>query len=441
MGVKNAFLGRLLASSDKFSDEQVAQTINLLVEHGVKHGASDIHLEPHERFVQVRYRIDNTLKAMHKLPLGALPAISAQIKDQAGLNAANDHLPQEGQYATLVGEEQFQIQVTTMPVIGGEKIVMHISSRLSKPLTLEQLGFWGPSLTLIQGVLARSHGLIVTATPRRNGRTTTMHSMLQMVTTPSVSVATVEKTIEFRVPGISQTQVRPQNGVTFYDAFSAALNQDPNVILLSDLTDKATGDLVVQAASGGHLVFLGMNANNAGLALAQLRTMTNEEPFLFAHAVRAAVSQRLVRKLCPRCRHAVRPSREEIHEIQKAFGITTAAHLEKVHNLDKLAVAEGLGGSNLNTTSTGITGLWKAHDEGCEACNFTGYQGAIALTEAMESGDRGPNLQAALLAGGQPDKIRRAALKDDFVSMELDGLIKVLRGQTTITEVLRTLAL
>src|SRR5688572_26548438 len=116
MGVKNAFLGRLLSSSDKFSDEQVAQTINLLVEHGVKHGASDIHLEPHERFVQVRYRIDNHLKGMHKLPLTALPAIAAQIKDLAGLNTASDHLPQEGQYATLVGEEQFQIQATTMPV-------------------------------------------------------------------------------------------------------------------------------------------------------------------------------------------------------------------------------------------------------------------------------------------------------------------------------------
>ncbi len=439
MGVKNAFLGRLLSSSDKFSDEQVAQTINLLVEHGVKHGASDIHLEPHERFVQVRYRIDNHLKSMHKLPLAALPAIAAQIKDLAGLNTASDHLPQEGQYATLVGEEQFQIQATTMPVIGGEKIVLHISRRLSRPLTLEQLGFWGPSLELIQHTLTHSHGLIVVATPRRNGRTTTMHSMLQMVNTPAVSIATVEKDIEFRVPSISQTQVKPNNGVTFHDAFRAALNQDPNILLLSDLTDKATGDLVIQAAAGGHLVFVGMHANNTPVALAQLRTMTNEEPFLFAHAVRAGISQRLVRKLCQRCRHGAAPSREELHEVQKAFGITSAAHLQQVHTLDKQAVREGLGGTGPASSPTGITNLWKASDSGCEACNFTGYQGVIALVEALKVNDNGA--QDALLGGGQPDKIRRAALKDGFIPMELDGLIKALRGQTTITEVLRTLSL
>ncbi len=439
MGVKNAFLGRLLSSSDKFSDEQVAQTINLLVEHGVKHGASDIHLEPHERFVQVRYRIDNHLKGMHKLPLAALPAISAQIKDLAGLDASADYLPGEGQYATLVGEEQFQIQATTMPVIGGEKIVLHISRRLSKPLTLEQLGFWGPSLDLISHTLTRSHGLIVVATPRRNGRTTTMHSILQMITTPAVSIATIEKDIEYRLPGISQTQVRPNNGVTFHDAFRAALNQDPNILLLSDLTDKATGDLVIQAASGGHLVIVGMHAGNTPVALAQLRTMTNEEPFLFAHAVQTGVSQRLVRKLCQRCRHSITPTREELHEVQKAFGITSAAHLQQVHDLDKQAVKEGLGGHQPATSPTGIIHLWKASDGGCEACNFTGYQGAVALVEVLEVNDN--HAQDALLGSSIPDKIRRAALKDGFIPMELDGLIKALRGQTTITEVLRTLSL
>ncbi|HEX8763493.1 MAG TPA: ATPase, T2SS/T4P/T4SS family [Candidatus Saccharimonadales bacterium] len=439
MGVKNAFLGRLLSSSDKFSDEQVAQTITLLIEHGVKHGASDIHIEPYERFAQVRYRINNDLRGMHKLPLAALPAVVSQIKDLAGLNATNDHLPQEGQYSAPVGEEQFEIQVHTMPVIGGEKVVLHIARRLSKPLTLGQLGFWGTSLSAIQNTLSRSHGLIIVATPRRNGRTTTMHSMLEMVTTPAVSVATVEKTIEYRVPGISQTQVKPNSGITFSDAFRAAVNQDPNILLLSDLTDKATGDLAVQTAAGGHLVITGVHANNAAAGLALLRTMTTEEPYLFAHAVCAAISQRLVRKLCQRCRIAVHPSRDELREIEKAFGISSAAHRLQIHQLDSQAVKEGVGGTTPNTSADGITGLWKANEEGCEACNHSGYQGAIALVEVIESSDN--TVQASLLTTPDANKIRRAALKDGYISMELDGLIKALRGQTTIPEVLRTLAL
>ncbi|MET1033054.1 MAG: ATPase, T2SS/T4P/T4SS family, partial [Candidatus Saccharimonadales bacterium] len=143
MGVKESFLGRLLGNADKFSEEQVAQTISLLIEHGVRHEASDIHIEPHENVVRVRYRVDNVLRGIHKLPLAALPAVIEQIKTLAHMHATETHLPQEGQFATLVGEDQFEIQVYTMPVIGGEKAVLHISRRLGVPPKLEELGFWG----------------------------------------------------------------------------------------------------------------------------------------------------------------------------------------------------------------------------------------------------------------------------------------------------------
>lgn len=437
MGVKETFLGRLLGNADKFSDEQVTQTINLLIEHGVKHRASDIHIEPHERFVRVRYRVDNALRSVHKLPLAALPAVVAQIKALAHMHPEDTHLPQDGQYATLVGEEQFEIQVHTMPVVGGEKVVMRISRRLGKPLKLDELGFWGQGLSAIQHALSRTHGLIAVATPRRNGKTTTLHSLLQLVNVPSIGVATVEDAIEYRVPDASQTLVRPQHGITFYGGLQAALNQDPNVVLISSLADKKTAELAIQAAIGGHLMITGMHADNAPAALARLQS-TADEQFLFAHAVRLVISQRLVRKLCLHCRESYTPTREELAGIEKAFGINTSQAKARIHELERTAVDEGLGGNvGLHTNASGITSLWRAREEGCEACNHSGYRGSVAIVEVLEVAQGG--LQTTLLTPTTTGVIRKAALKEGFIPMELDGLIKALRGQTTLPELLRVL--
>lgn len=434
MGVKKSFLGRLLASSDTFSDEQVTQTINLLVEHGVTHRATDIHIEPHERFALVRYRIDGTLRSAHKLPTGALATVVRQIKELAHLHTAEDHLPQEGQYATLVGEEQFEIQVATLPVVGGEKIVLHITRRLTKPLSLESLGFWGRSLQLLYDGLSHSHGLILVATPRRSGKTTTLHSMLQVLNVPSVSIATVESAIEYRLPGASQTQVRPQRGITFHDGLRAALNQDPNVVMISSLTDAPTTTLAIQAGVGGHLVIAGVHGDSAATALTHVRALT-EEPYLLANSVRIAVSQRLVRKLCPNCRKRYIPAQEQIAEIEKTFGMTTPAARRKVHELEQQAAGAGIDtNKHVNTTPSHIISLWQASDEGCEHCHYTGYQGSIAIIEVMNVTE---NVQKAMLEHLTAGKIHTAALKDGFIPMGLDGLVKALRGQTTITEVLR----
>jgi type II secretory ATPase GspE/PulE/Tfp pilus assembly ATPase PilB-like protein len=439
MGVKNAFLGRLLASSDKFSDEQVSQTINLLIEHAVTNHASDIHIEPHDRFVQVRYRIDNVLRSMHKLPLAALPAVVMQLKEQARLKTGQDHLPQEGQYAALVGEEQFEIQVYTMPVIGGEKAVLHLSRRLSKPPTLAQLGFWGNALHDLQQALTATHGLIVVATPRRNGKTTTLHSILQTINSPAISMATVEDSIEFRLPGASQTIANTRHGVNTATGLQAVLNQDPNVVMLSNLPDRQTANGAIQAAVGGHVIIAGMHADNAAKAVTQLQTM-NDEDFLFASALKAAVSQRLVRHLCPDCAVFYAPQRDELHGVEKAFGIASQAARQKVHQLEQRAIRDGLGGSQKPaTTPGGITHLWRASPDGCEHCNHTGYQGAIAIVEVLSAQNN--DLETALLAPITADKVRKLALKDDFIPMELDGLIKALRGQTTLTELLRTLSM
>lgn len=438
MGVKDSFLGRLLGSADKFSDEQVTQTINLLIEHAVKHHASDIHIEPHEYFLKVRYRINGTLRGVHKLPIAAQPIFLERLKVLAHLATDDDVLPQEGHYATLVGEDQFEIQVNTLPVLGGEKIVLHISKRLSEPPTLEQLGFWGYSLRTLQAGLSYSHGLLLVATPRRNGKTTTLHSMIQTLNTPAVSIATIESSIEYQLPGINQTKVRPHQGITFHDGLRAALNQDPNIVMVSSIADMQTASLAIQAASSGHLVIGGMHADNSIAALLHIRSMS-EEPFLLAAAARTSISQRLLRHLCVSCRERYIPSSGQIAELEKTFGIDSPAARRQVHELEQQAANAGIDRSqHANTTPTRISYLWRASDDGCEACTYTGYQGSVAITEVLAIDEE---LRQALLDHRPARKLHALALKQNFVPLGLDGLVKALRGQTTVEEVLRTVAL
>lgn len=439
MGVRDSFLGRLLASSDTFSDEQVAQTITLLIEHAVTHSATDIHIEPQERFVLVRYRIDGILKGIHKLPVSSMEAVSEQIKALADIQDKEKHVPSEGQYRVLVGEEQFVIQVSTMPVMGGEKIVLHIARRLSAPPSLEALGFWGKNLHALQQALTRTHGLIIMAAPRRSGKTTTMHSMLHLLHTPAASIATIEDHIEYRLPGANQTLVKPHRGITFYEGLKGALNQDPDIVLLGSVADKRTARLAVQSAAGGHLIIAGMNADHAAGALTHLQTLS-DEPYLFTTAIRIAISQRLVRKLCAHCRISYQPSKEEISQIEKAFDISSPIARKKVHALEKEAATAGIGGhKELYTAPSGIVALWKASDDGCETCHHTGYQGSIALVEVLQAESK--KVHESLLKSENGHKLRSVALGDGFVPMEGDALIKVLRGQTTISEIIRTLGL
>jgi type II secretory ATPase GspE/PulE/Tfp pilus assembly ATPase PilB-like protein len=435
MGVKDSFLGRLLGNADKYTDEQISQTITLLIENGIKHQATDIHIEPGERHAAVRYRIDGTLYQKHKLPSAALPAVIEEIKTIANMRPEEQHLPQEGHYATLVGEDQFEVQVHTLPVLGGEKITMHLLRRLAKPPTLEALGFWGEGLRQLQTALSRAHGLILVGAPRRSGATTTLHSMLQLVNTPSLSIATVENAIEYRLQGASQTVVKPHHGLTFRQGVQAALNQDPNIVMISSLPDRSTAELAVQASVGGHMVIAAVHASNASTAMAHVRAMC-DEPFLLTTTIRAAVSQRLVRALCTRCRIRYNPSPEEVTEIEKAFGVTTATAHRKLHELEQQAADAGIDPSKqANTTPAHIAALWKASDEGCEACAHSGYRGSVAITEVLPVSD---HVQKAILDHEPANKIHDAAVKGGFVPLELDGLVKALRGQTTVAEVLRT---
>jgi type IV pilus assembly protein PilB len=433
MGAKDILTGRLLGNAQKFTDKQVAETLLMLVEHGVKRGATDIHIEPHERFVLVRYRIDGALRGIHKLPRTALAAILAQLKTIADLNVEETETPQEGTYTLTVDDKRVDVRIATMPVIGGEKAVLHLNLERGKPLELEHLGFWGGGLATLQSVLAQPHGLVIVAAPRHGGIASTLFSLLDSLNSPLVSIATVETHPKHRLPGVNQTYLA--GGMSMYEGLQAALKQDPNIVMLGDVPDSATAERAVHAATTGHLLLAGIHADGAIPALLRLRA-TGLESFLLVTALRVAVGQRLVRSLCQDCRERYTLSTEEQRELAKRFGITSASAFKRVHELER-SIAPTIFGNvqQLNSTPTAITHLWRASAVGCTTCDRTGYTGRTAIVEVLQNTE---NVQKALLGNDvlSASSLQATAVKDGFTPMALDGLVKALRGQTTVAEVL-----
>jgi len=439
MGVKDAVMGRMLGNAQKFSDQQVAQTLNLMIEHGVKREASDIHIEPHERFVLVRYRIDGALRGIHKLPRPVLVTVMRQLKNLANLDEEEVRLPQEGSFTTTVLGQEVTVRVATAPVFGGEKAVLHLTPHLDRPHELEQLGFWGEGLNNIRATLARQHGLIIVAGPKHSGISTTIHSMLGLLGSPSLSIATVEEHAQHRLLGASQTYADAQTGISTLEGMQAVLRQDPNVIMVENLPDKATAELAVHAAVTGHLLVTGLRADTAVACLARLRAL-GVEPFLLASAVRLCIGQRLVRMLCPDCREQYNLDAKESRALDKAFGISTPASRHRLYELERQAAEAGIGDQRqLASTPSGVTRLWRASADGCPNCDRTGYKGRTAITEVLPITD---TLQKRLMSHTNPTAadLHAAALKEGFIPMPLDGLVKSLRGITTPTEVIRVIA-
>ncbi|HSX34464.1 MAG TPA: ATPase, T2SS/T4P/T4SS family, partial [Candidatus Saccharimonadales bacterium] len=277
------------------------------------------------------------------------------------------------------------------------------------------------------------HGLLLVAAPRHHGSASTLFSFLDVLNSPLVSIATVESHPKHRLPGVSQTYLA--SGMSSREGLQAALKQDPNIVMLTDIPDSATAGLAVHAASTGHLLLGGIHADGAVPALLRLRS-AGIEPFLLATSLRAAIGQRLVRTLCPNCRERYSLKTEEQRELAKRFGISTQAAFKRVHELEKSAAPAIFGDvKQLSSTASAITSLWRASSVGCETCDRTGYAGRTTIVEVLPASD---GLQKALLAPDAPTiaSLQATAVKEGFVPMALDGLIKALRGQTTIAEVL-----
>jgi type IV pilus assembly protein PilB len=436
MGAKDSVVGRLLGNAQKFNHERVVQTIAMLLDHAHSRDASDIHIEPRERFVLVRYRIDGVLRGVHKLPLAAADPLISELKETAHLNAEETNIPQEGQYSTTIDDQIYTVRVATLPVLGGEKVVLRLTPQAARLAPLEALGFWGENLEMVRAALTAPNGLMLVAGSKRVGKTTTLYSLLHILATPLSSIASIEDPIEHRLSGVSQTQVHVRRGIGFAQGLQAALQQDANIIMLSNLADKQVIELAVHAANDGHLLLAGLPADSVSRAILQLQS-AGVQPFLLASALRLVIAQRLARQLCPHCRERYQIDGEQRALLDRAFEIQPAAARRQVHELEQQAAREKIGGEgSMNSTPTRITHLWQAHTEGCTACDHTGYHGQVVLTEVLAVRD---GLRQVLQQQTTLVDLEKNARAHGFIPLSLDGLVKALRGQTTIEEVLRAI--
>ena len=422
-------------TEDQFAeDSPIAQTVNLLLEYAIKSQASDIHIEPREEFVQVRYRIDGVLKEVNKLPRNVLGALVSRIKILSNLKIDERRVPQDGRFKIRVSGKQYALRVSTLPIADGEKVVMRILDESNQSVTLENLGYWGRSLTVMKEAMAQPNGMILVTGPTGSGKSTSLFSVLSELNTSDVNISTIEDPVEYKIPGVNQVQTNPKAGMTLASGLRALLRQDPNIIMVGEIRDTETANLGVQAALTGHLVFSTLHTNNAATCLPRLLDM-DIEPFLIASTVKAVVGQRLVRRLCAFCRQQHVPEAAEVKVVTDLITGSGAEAIARMHDLETQAADEKIGGdSPPSTTETEITHLWRANPEGCDECNHTGFKGRIGIYEVL---DVSLTIQKLITANATSNDIQTEAIKEGMLTMQTDGLIKALRGITTVEEVLR----
>jgi type IV pilus assembly protein PilB len=425
-----------VSASDIAEDSPISQTVNLLLEYGVRAQASDIHIEPREEYIQIRYRIDGVLQEANRLPKSVLGALVSRIKILANLKIDERRVPQDGRFKILITGKSYALRVSTLPVADGEKVVMRILDESNHALTLRQLGYWGHSLAAIEQAIIQPHGVILVTGPTGSGKSTSLLSLLSMLNSSAVNISTVEDPVEYKIAGINQTQVNPKAGMTFSSGLRALLRQDPNIIMVGEIRDTETADLAVQAALTGHLVFSTLHTNNASTTLPRLLEM-GVEPFLIASTARAIVGQRLVRRLCTNCRVAYEPSGDDIKEINEAFHLDGAVAMAHLHELEKKAASQGIGesiGEDFGSSDTTIKKLYRAAEKGCDQCNKTGYKGRLGIYEVLNNSTA---IQQLIVGNATSEAIQDQGVKDGMDTMQVDGLVKTLRAETSIEETLR----
>ncbi len=422
-----------VTESDIAEDSPIAQTINLLLEYAIRSNASDIHIEPREEFVQVRYRIDGVLREVNRLPRNVIGALTSRIKILSNLKIDEHRVPQDGRFKIKVSGRQYALRVSTLPIADGEKIVMRILNESNQAVTLQDLGYWGKSLTTLTDALSESNGMVLVTGPTGSGKSTSLFSILTMLNTPDVNISTIEDPVEYKIPGVNQTQTNPKAGMTFASGLRALLRQDPNIIMVGEIRDGETANLGVQAALTGHLVFSTLHTNNAATCLPRLLDM-GIEPFLIASTVRAVVGQRLVRRLCTTCRQSYHPDESELKAFRDTFNVDDET-MKYLHDLDEEAKKDGINSdTEIGSTDSEVTTLWKPNPDGCEDCHQSGFRGRIGIYEVL--GNSIP-VQKLIVANATSNDIQTQAIKEGMVTMQTDGIVKSLRGMTTIEEILR----
>lgn len=423
-----------VTEEDFAENSPIAQTVNLLLEYAIKSKASDIHIEPREDFVQVRYRIDGVLKEINKLPRNVNGALVSRIKILSNLKIDERRVPQDGRFKIRVSGKQYALRVSTLPIADGEKVVMRILDESNQSVSLEELGYWGKSLVTVKDAMSQPNGMILVTGPTGSGKSTSLFSVLSELNTPDVNISTIEDPVEYKIPGVNQTQTNVKAGMTFASGLRALLRQDPNIIMVGEIRDGETANLGVQAALTGHLVFSTLHTNNAATTLPRLLDM-EIEPFLIASTVKAVIGQRLVRRLCMFCRQQYTPGKDDIDSLKELFGFDDDNKFRKIHELESQAAEENIGGDTpLSTSENSIEHMWRNSPEGCDECGKTGFRGRMGVYEVLGMSIA---IQKQITSNATSNDIQDEAIREGMLTMQTDGLIKALRGVTTVEEVMR----
>jgi len=383
---------------DMAFEAPVVKLVNMVITRAVEGRASDIHIEPFENHVKVRYRIDGALNELEPLPKRLQAAVISRVKIMSRLNIAERRLPQDGRIRLRVSGRDIDLRVSTIPTIYGESVVMRILDRGSALIVLDRLGFSNDVLREYKKLIIAPYGMLLVTGPTGSGKTTTLYASLREINSSDKKIITIEDPIEYQIEGINQIQVMPKIGLTFANGLRHIVRQDPDIIMVGEIRDIETADIAIHAALTGHLVFSTLHTNDAPGAVTRLLDM-GIEGFLVASSVIGVLAQRLVRLICPTCKESFTPPRELIEKI--------------------------------NLPENNIVAY---HGTGCEECRYTGYRGRTGIFELMITNEE---IRQLILEKASADIIRQKAISQGMQVLRIDGLQKIKQGLTTIEEVLR----
>lgn len=390
----------------------ISKIVSVMLRHAVDGGASDIHIEPVPESLKIRYRMLGTLYSSLTLPLKVHPAVVARIKILAELKIDETRIPQDGRFSAKVGGRRIDFRVSTFPTSNGEKVVIRILDPVKGIKDFEELGLVGRNFKAMEDAIKKPYGMILVTGPTGSGKTTTLYSVLRVLNTDRVNVMTLEDPIEYHITGINQSQVKPEIGYTFATGLRHIMRQDPDIIMVGEIRDEETAALAVHSALTGHLVLSTLHTNDALGVIPRLADM-GVEPFLIPSCLNIAVAQRLVRTLCPDCKKKVKATKK-----------TRELILEEMKNMPE----------EFKKDVKIPDPLYVYKSQGCKKCDRTGFISRIGIFEVLAMT---PGLKELILKTLSSEAIRKEAEKHGRISMRQDGVLKVLKGQTTIEEVLR----
>lgn len=426
----------ITAVEGSLASAPVARIVNSILQYGAKINSSDIHIEPLEKSIRVRYRVNGIMVEKIKLPKSVLSSVVARIKILSKLKIDEKRIPQDGRFQIKIGERRIDLRVSTLPTVHGEKVVMRLLERTGGVPALETTGLRGAAYkTYLQGIQATT-GIILITGPTGSGKSRTMAGSISKLNKEEVNIITLEDPVEIRIAGVSQVQINPDVGLTFASGLRSILRQDPDIIMVGEVRDEETARLAVQAALTGHLVLSTLHTNSASAALPRILDM-GIEAYLIAAVLDMVVAQRLPRRICTNCREAYVASAEVVADINKKLG--TIKDFDVVKYLLAKCSAQKAGSDGLEVKCPvdrggGQHDVFLYKGRGCDRCENTGYSGRIGIFEVLKITE---SVGRMIMENRSADEIEHEAVKNGMITMLQDGYLKALEGITTLEEVLR----